>query len=152
MDFDLAVSLPLIKPQAIAWVEEHEAAILASGQGLNDYELGLARRVGVVNAEKIRIKFVTDFPRPTEPLLIQAMEKTGMLGPNMHGVTLGHGIYIRQPHNSIRLLTHEFRHAHQYEVAGSIALYIPAYLEQILQFGYRDAPFEIDARNHEISG
>ncbi|MES2192180.1 MAG: hypothetical protein V4454_18835 [Pseudomonadota bacterium] len=150
MNFDLAASLPLIKPLAIAWVKEQEAVIFASGKGLNDYGLDLARRVGVLNAEKIRITFVTDLPRPTEPLLIQAMEKTGMLGPNMNGVTLGHGIYIRRSHDSIRLQTHEFRHVHQYETAGSIALYIPKYLEQILQFGYWDAPFEVDARNHEI--
>ena len=152
MNIDLAASLPLIKPQAIAWVEEQEAAILASGQTLTDYGRELAHKVGVVNVARIRILFVTDFPRPSEPLLIKAMEVTGMLGPDMIGLTLGHGIYIRHPHNSVRLLTHEFRHVHQYEVAGSIGSYIPAYLEQILQFGYRDAPFEVDARSHEISG
>ncbi|MES2279875.1 MAG: hypothetical protein V4542_00530 [Pseudomonadota bacterium] len=150
MNFDLVTSLPLLKPKAAAWVQEQEALILASGKGLTDYGLDLARRVGVVDANRIRILLVADIPRPTEPLLIQAMERTGMLGPDMNGVTLGHGIYIRESKNSVRLLTHEFRHVHQYEVAGSIASYIPAYLEQIVQFGYWDAPFEVDARSHEI--
>ncbi len=67
----------------------------------------------------------------------------------MVGLTLGHCIYICLGHNSNRLLSHECRHVHQYEIAGSIATYLPNYLQQIVDFGYEDAPFEVDARAHE---
>jgi hypothetical protein len=34
---------------------------------------------------------------------------------------------------------------------GSIAAFLPTYLQQIVDFGYANAPFEVDARRHEIS-
>ena len=67
----------------------------------------------------------------------------------MVGLTLGHSIYICNGHNSPRLLSHECRHVQQYEQAGSIAAYLPKYLEQIARYGYFDAPYEVDARAHE---
>jgi hypothetical protein len=51
-----------------------------------------------------------------------------------------------------RLISHEFRHVAQYEVAGSIEAFLPVYLAQIVEAGYEAAPFEVDARNHEIAG
>lgn len=39
---------------------------------------------------------------------------------------------------------------HQYEQAGSIAAFLPRYLQQIVTVGYNNAPFEIDARSHEL--
>jgi hypothetical protein len=41
---------------------------------------------------------------------------------------------------------------HQYERAGSIAAFLPVYLQQIVELGYNNAPFEIDARSHELDG
>jgi hypothetical protein len=51
-----------------------------------------------------------------------------------------------------QLLSHECRHVYQYEAAGSIAAFLPVYIEQIVEFGYDDAPFEQDARHHELDG
>lgn len=53
---------------------------------------------------------------------------------------------------SVRLVTHELRHVHQYETAGSIAAFLPVYLQQILDYGYAHAPLEMDARAHEQVG
>lgn len=111
--------------------------------------MALARQVGVANPEKIRLAFVTHLPLPTDPMLRQAVLATGLLCPNMIGLTLGYGIYICNGHNSARLLSHECRHVHQYERAESIATYLPKYLQQIVEFGYTDAPYEVDARAHE---
>jgi hypothetical protein len=66
-------------------------------------------------------------------------------------MTLGYGIMIVGERASRRLLSHELRHVHQYEDAGSIAAYIPRYLGQIVDVGYFDAPFERDARAHELA-
>ena len=67
----------------------------------------------------------------------------------MVGLTLGYGVYVCHGHGSIRLLSHEFRHVYQYEHAGSIAAFLPAYLQQIVTVGYNNAPLEVDARAHE---
>ena len=150
MNFDLRAVLPLLVPKAIAWAKEREAEILSAGQTLNAEGLSIARKVGVTAPERIRVTIVDKLPLPPDPQLQQAALATGLLGPNMIGLTLGYGIYICNRHNSARLLSHECRHVYQYEQAGSIALYLPKYLQQIAEVGYDNAPFEIDARQHEI--
>lgn len=76
-------------------------------------------------------------PRPEDPELRAAADQTGLLGPGMAGLTLGHSIFICKGHESVRLLSHEFRHVSQYEKAGSIADFLPGYLLQIVPFGYQ---------------
>lgn len=61
-----------------------------------------------------------------------------------------YGIWIREGYVSTRLFSLEFRRVRQYERAGSITLFLPIYLQQIDAFGYRHAPFEREAREHEI--
>jgi hypothetical protein len=39
---------------------------------------------------------------------------------------------------------------YQYEIAGSIRNYLPAYLAEIASDGYEAAPLEMDARAHEL--
>lgn len=149
MKFDLAAELFVLTPKAIAWAQQQESEILGAGTALSKSELALARQVGVQHPERIRIFLVPALPQPTDPLLLKAAQETGLLGPGMVGLTLGHGIYVCHGHNSARLISHECRHVYQYEQAGSIAAYIPKYLEQIASFGYTNAPYEIDARAHE---
>jgi hypothetical protein len=96
------------------------------------------------------VSVVRELPLPTDLELRQAALAAGLLGPGVVGLTLGHAIYICSGHKSARLLSHECRHVHQYERAGSIAAYLPVYLRQIITVGYRNAPFEIDARDHEL--
>ncbi|ARU29033.1 hypothetical protein CBR65_17170 [Cellvibrio sp. PSBB006] len=72
------------------------------------------------------------------------------LGPDTIGLTLGYGIYLREGYITDRLLSHEFRHVQQYEVAGSVQAFIVEYIQQIFQYGYYDAPYEVDARAHEL--
>jgi hypothetical protein len=99
--------------------------------------------------ELIRVSMVPQLPQPEDPELLLAAQHTGLLGPNMAGLTLGHAIYICHGQDSIRLISHKCRHVHQYELAGSIAAFLPQYLQQIATVGYANAPFEIDAREHE---
>jgi hypothetical protein len=100
--------------------------------------------------EQIRIAFVESLTLPDDEMLRRAALETGLLGPGMVGLTLGYSVLICQGHDSLRLLSHEFRHVYQYEQVGSIAAFLPVYLQQIAVFGYSDAPYEIDARAHEI--
>lgn len=149
MTFDLVQYLPLIAPKAIAWGEEHASRILALGQPLTGQQLEVAQKVGVLHPERIRILLVAQLPMPDDPLLRQAAEETGLLGPDMVGLTLGYGIYFCDGYKTDRLLCHECRHVHQYEQAGSIVQYLPLYLQEIADYGYDKAPYEVDARAHE---
>lgn len=150
MNFVLRAALPYLLPKAIAWAEQRAADIYRSGFGLDDHSVSVARRVGVTHPELIRISLVDELPLPSDPQLRLAAQFAGLLGPHMAGLTLGHGVCICRAHQSVWLLSHECRHVYQYEHAGSIAAFLPTYLQQIADYGYANAPFELDARDHEI--
>lgn len=149
MTFDLRAALPVLVPKAISWAEAQSSAIAQVGKPLNEVLLAIARSVDVLHPEHIRIAEVPSLPLPEDPELKQAALATGLLGPGMVGLTLGYGIYVCHGHSNVRLLSHEFRHVHQYEQAGSIAAFLPVYLQQIATVGYNNASLEIDARAHE---
>ncbi|WP_087750597.1 hypothetical protein [Paraburkholderia caledonica] len=148
---DLAALLPSILPGAIAWAEREAALVLSNGAPLPQHCIADARAVGVQTPELIRVAIVTRLPPPHDPTLREVALGTGLLGPNMVGLTLGHAVIVVNGHATRRLLTHEFRHVHQYEAVGSIAAYLPLYLQEIATFGYEQAPLEVDARQHEMN-
>jgi hypothetical protein len=153
MPVDLAASLPLLLPRAVAWAEAQAGIVLASGIALKPSGLQLACGVGVINPENIRIGVVDLLPLPDDASLREAALQSGLLGPEMIGLTLGYAVLICRGHEANPcLLSHEFRHVYQYEPAGSIAAFLPVYLQQIVAFGYANAPFEADARAHEYHG
>ena len=147
---DLLQDLPLLMPSAIAWAETCAREVAERGSPLSEAELAIARAVGVAKPELIRIATVERLPLPEESQLRAAAVQTGLLGPNMVGLTLGYSVYICRGHRTRRLLSHEFRHVHQYEQHGSIAAFLPVYLKQIVEVGYAGAPLEQDARAHEM--
>lgn len=149
MKQSLGSMLPALLPSAISWVKEQSALILNTGGPLDDLGIRLARSVGVSYPEKIRISVVQQLPLPNDPLLREVALQTGLLGPDMIGVTFGYGVYICEGNISNQLISHECRHVYQYEAAGSIDAFLPVYLHQIATVGYYDAPFEVDARKHE---
>jgi hypothetical protein len=147
--FDLKAVLPAILPRAIVWAEAQERHILNSGISLNAQLSGVALGVGVRHPEKVFLLEVENLPLPVDPDLRQAALETNLLGPRTVGLALGYGIYLRKGYGTVRLISHELRHVHQYEEAGSIAAFLPIYLVQIADVGYENSPYEIDARRHE---
>ncbi len=133
-----------------SWAESMAEAVTRNGSTLTEQGLSDARAVGVAIPERIRISVVPSIPLPDDEALCNAALSTGLFGPGMIGLTLGYAILIVEGHVTRRLLTHEFRHVHQYEQAGSIANFLPGYFGQIATFGYADAPLEVDARSHEL--
>ena len=130
MVIDLRTALPRLLPRAVAWAEQQQANILASGFPLSLEQITVARTVGVSYPQNIRIRLVNRLP----------------LGPNMTGLTLYYGILIcDHAYGSRNLIAHECRHVHQYEQRGSIAAFLQEYLLQIVTVGYDNAPFERDA-------
>ncbi len=147
---DLRGSLSAFVPEAIAWAEHEALEALAIGDPLPPGSLEVARRVGVLSPEKIRMRVVDALPMPEDPELSAAAAQIGLLGPGMIGLTLGYAIFLKTGYMDTRVLSHECRHVHQYESHGGIAGFLPVYLAQVVSAGYGSAPFEIDARNHEI--
>jgi hypothetical protein len=147
---DLHELLPQLLPHAIAWAEFQSQHVASLGMALTEPLQDIARRVGVQRPELIRVKLVDRLPLPEEPVLRQAAIETGLLAPNMVGLTLGHSIFLVNGHDDIRLISHECRHVYQFETLGSIETFLPVYLQQIVDFGYENAPLEIDARTHEV--
>jgi len=147
----LLQQLPKILPGAIGWAEGRAAQAAQVGEALTPLEQDMARSVGVVQPERVRVEIVERLPLPEDAALRAAALQAGLLGPNMVGLTLGHSIFICRGHKTRRLLSHELRHVYQYEQAGSIAAFLPIYLKQVLEVGYQSAPFEADARAHELT-
>lgn len=153
MPADLAASLPSLLPRAVAWAETQAGIVLANGTQISRPALQIERGVGVIKPENIRIGVVDGLPLPDDVSLREAALQSGLLGPGMIGFTLGYAVLICRGYQANqRVLSHEFRHVYQYESAGSIAAFLPVYLQQIVAYGYANAPFEADARAHEYHG
>ena len=146
---DIQAVLPLLLPKAIHWAEEEAQQAASSGRVLTERERELARGVGVTQPERIRVVLVDTLPLPKDPVLCAAALQAGLLTPDMVDLTLGHSVFVYKGHETSRLLTHEFRHVYQYEQAGSIAGFLPEYLQQVVQLGYANTAFEKDAEAHE---
>jgi hypothetical protein len=149
VSIDPRATLPSLLPAAIKWAEARSREAAASGRSLNEREIAVARAVGVQQPELIRVAVVDSLPLPEDTTLRAAALQTGLLGPDMAGLTFGYSVLVCRGHETVSLLSHEFRHVHQYESFGSVAAFLPEYLKQIVEFGYADAPFEIDAKAHE---
>ena len=148
----LADQLPVLLPRILAWANAQEAEILHRGDPLNAAGLTLANRVGVVQPERIRILMVPTVPAPDDQELRQIAIEQNLIGPTTAGLTLGYGIFIAEGQLTPRLLGHECRHVYQYEVAGSLGAFLPQYLQQVAEFTYDRAPYEVDARAWEWVG
>ncbi|WP_027782314.1 MULTISPECIES: hypothetical protein [Burkholderia] len=147
---DLADILQSALPAAVAWAEAEAPRGLAQGAPLTLAQADDARTVGVAQPERIRVVAVDRMPFPDTPTLAAIARDTGLLSPGTIGLTLGHAVYVLRGQDTRRLLTHEFRHVHQYEAAGSIGAFLARYLHEVATVGYHDAPLEADARQHEF--
>jgi hypothetical protein len=146
------MDLSHLLPQAIAWAEAQCARICEEGAPLDAIQLRLARAVGVLHPQSIRVCTVNRVPAPTSLDLRRTAIAVGLIGSATVGLTFGYGIYVVEDCVTNRLLSHEFRHVQQYEAAGSITSFLTSYLGQLLALGYDNTSFEIDARAHERDG
>ena len=88
--------LTLLLPRATRWAEERERDILAKGRILRPHEIPIADAVGVKAPERIRIRSVKVITPPKDAELAAASEKFGLHWITMAGLTLGHGILLRE--------------------------------------------------------
>jgi hypothetical protein len=148
----LLSSLPSVLPQAYAYAEKHEALILEKGLPLTDAEQHDARCAGVQHPEKIRRLCVLSLPEPENSEMLFMARRSGLFQPGSCGLTVGHGIYLRQDvWNSRAVLVHECVHAGQYERLG-LRGFLDHYLRECIDPGYPFGALEQEAilRSREI--
>ncbi len=133
-------------PKAAAWARERETDILLSGTVLTAGGIAIAEAVGVLHPERVRVAYVRSMPEPKDSELRAALRAYFSM-EHVSGVTFGYGIYMRGEAEGCEpfILAHELRHVYQYEQAGSIEAFLAAYLSQVIESGYAEAPYEIDA-------
>jgi uncharacterized protein DUF4157 len=148
---EVAARVPLLAALAADWAERFAAESLAAGRPLTPAQRELARRVGVRDPSRVRIRLVEELPAPSEPRLVAAAGRIGLVPQAASGMTLGYAVILRRDSEAdTRLLSHELRHVAQYESSGGIRPFLAEHIGHLLQFGYEASPFEQDARAHEI--
>ena len=152
-------------PATLALLQTVELTTLARGRVLTPDEMRIARRLGVVQPERVRVLVTPVLPTWMAPdLMANAASTTGNAGTGnsnqpianidhapperrfgVAGLTAGHGILlgIRHAHNP-RVLAHELAHVAQCERLGMRAFAL-RYLTELLSVGYFRAPLELEA-------
>jgi len=138
--------LPLSTPLVAAWAAWQSARGMRRGAPLSATQARLAAAVGVAQPERIRLVLVEHVPIPAGRWIDRIARRFGLPGADVDGLTLGHAIFIRDGALTPELLAHECRHVQQCEASGSLHAFLAIYLRQVARHGYRDAPFEADAR------
>jgi len=147
---ELAARVPVLASLAADWAERYAAESIAAGTPLDSRQAAIARQVGVRDPSRVRIRVVEELPAPTEPRLVAAAGRIGLMPQAASGMTLGYAVILRRGAEAdLRLLSHELRHVAQYEEHGGIRPFLAEHIGHLLQFGYEDSPFERDARAHE---
>jgi hypothetical protein len=150
---DITRELPVMTPRVIDWAEKLAEKSLRDGIAVDAGFIGIARASGVRNPQKIRIVVVDQIPLPDDASLKVAAGSVGLAQSSAAGMTLGYAVIVHRGwERDVRLLSHEFRHVAQYEAAGGIRPFLLVHLPQLVEFGYEDSPYEVDARAHEVQG
>ena len=149
-DAQKSIDLSRALPAALAWSLKLNANVIAKGKSLSLCQAADAVEVGVKKPDAVRILRVPSLPEPDCPQLRHLAKQVGLDLTRSQGMALGYAVLIR--HSALgdrRVLRHELRHVAQFEAAGSLSHFLEEYLAQVVLHGYRDAPFEVDARRHE---
>jgi hypothetical protein len=142
--------IPVLFPHLVNWIKGLHRQARESGKSLTGMECDLARKVGVTHLEDVRILSVGQIPFPDHPRIKQLAQQLGLLTSTTGGLTAVHGVIVRRDcMNNPRLLTHEFVHVEQYERLGTKG-FLREYILQLDTYGYRDAPFELEAEDKAI--
>ncbi|GAA5496262.1 hypothetical protein Rhal01_02445 [Rubritalea halochordaticola] len=137
----------LSAPIAALWVGHHEVIIRSTGRRLNEKELEHCQKLGIQQAEDIRVKVVARVPSPVPCWLERLCQKLGFPVGSAAGICFRYGIYLDERYSgNPSLLRHELVHTAQYERFGSLKAFLKTYLFECLHFGYSKSPLEIEAQ------
>lgn len=67
--------------------------------------------------------------------------------PFGYGITLGHWLIVRKDSSNIEyVIAHEKVHWRQWQAEGSYFKWLFKYILQVIEYGYKDCPYEVEAR------
>lgn len=116
------------------------------GVPLNADQTADAVKIGVVNAERVRLMKVLTVPIPEQRELRGAAERLKFLSPRTRGLTLRYGIFIRADcWEDRQLVFHELVHTMQFERLGGFQQFLKPYLIECATFEYPNGPLEQEA-------
>jgi hypothetical protein len=138
-------SLIELLPRAINWAIKQEHDILQHGSILTDAKIHVARKAGVREPDRIRVRLVTEIRLPEEEdLRVAAMALR--LNGYPDALTLGYGILLHQHRrDDDTVIAHELIHVAQCERLGGVPNFLAAYLKECNQYGYCESPMELEA-------
>ena len=139
-----------VLPQAIDWVRSQERKYIPEGQHLTDQETAIAKTMGVLQPDQIRIILTEHFPMPAAQPLRDELISLGFDSTKLIGLTLGYAILVNpKEYQGKWLLSHEFVHVTQYERMG-LEKFLGHYLLGLKRFGYARAPLEVEAYEKQL--
>jgi hypothetical protein len=138
--------IPTLLPILIDWGERMEKRALSEGIAVNDILRNAATILRIKDIGAVRILAVPSICEPENQRIVALAAALGLSFSNLGGITFGHGILVHRSYaQDNALLTHELVHVRQYEQAGTIARYLPVYVQQLIQYGYQNMPLEREA-------
>ena len=144
---NIAVDQDRVLLEATKWGSDQERWISARGDKLTDIGAKFAAAAGVIQTQNIRVLFQRQIPEPQDVFLKSVNAQLRLITKETEGLTLGHGIFIRSDRKGDnKLLVHEFAHVAQVERFGGLTPFLTVYLHQCFDYGYFDAPLEVEAR------
>ena len=149
MKLNLSTITPYI-PEVVNWIEEMEDFIQSNGRFLNEEELTIAKEIGILNYDIIKVWETNVVPKPKSAMLQFLGKEIGFFNSNTNGISFRYGIFIHSScSNKETVLHHELLHTLQYERFGSIEKFILCYLEDVLSNGYENSSLEKEANSRK---
>jgi len=143
----LKILKPIILPMATRWCSLQRDDMYSKGRAITTEEAVIAFDAGVVHPSAMRVIECDSVPLPDNWLLLQAGKLTGLYSQELAGMTIGDCVYVNRKYISDGLLGHEFTHVAQYQKAASMEAFLSRYINEMIEYGYSQAPMEIEARN-----
>jgi hypothetical protein len=138
-------------PRALEWYGRVEAKLLRQGRPLAATELAVARKLGVIHPERVRVVVLARFPMPDDKELRSEAERYGMGSSHEGGRTLGYAVMLKPRFaGNSTILIHELVHVSQHDRLGRKA-FVRRYLVEMEMMGHARAPLELEAYQKQRS-
>lgn len=135
-------------PEVVHWIEEMENFIQSNGRFLHEEELTIAKEIGILNYDIIKVCESDEVPMPKSTMLQFLGNEIGFFNSNTNGISFRYGIFIHSRCiNKVKVLDHELVHTLQYERFGSVEKFILFYLDDLLTNGYENSVLEKEANS-----
>lgn len=142
---DIAAKVENLLPRVLEWYTRVETELLPQGRLLSETEMKIARQLGVIRPESVRIIVLEIFPMPEDRVLRAEAERYG-LGSAAEGArAIGYVIMLKPRYaKSSMIIAHELVHVSQHDRLGRAA-FLRRYITEMEMLGYSRSPLEIEA-------